>query len=102
MQQQAPTKWTVFEPGISIMVVTGLLKGAPHPNAGKLLIEFVTSEEGQAILSKNLYVPALPKVAPIAPVVTPTSAGYKARYYSGMDTDKALEKWNAIVKDLFK
>jgi iron(III) transport system substrate-binding protein len=30
---------------------TAVLKGAPHPNAGKLLVEFMLSKEGQDILS---------------------------------------------------
>lgn len=40
--------------------VTGLLKNAPHPNAGKLFIDFLLSQEGQtALASKGM--PALRK-----------------------------------------
>jgi iron(III) transport system substrate-binding protein len=40
--------------------VTGLLKDAPHPNAGKLFIDFLLSQEGQtALASKGM--PALRK-----------------------------------------
>src|SRR5690606_3972856 len=56
----APVEWLKVEPAIVTIVGAGLLKDAPHPNAGKLLIDFITSEEGQTILQKNTYVPALP------------------------------------------
>jgi len=38
---------------------------------GKLLVDFMTSEEGQTILQRNAYVPALPRVPPEPPIVTP-------------------------------
>ena len=37
------------------LVPVGLLAGAPHPNAGKLFIDFVLSQEGQRLLDTELY-----------------------------------------------
>ena len=37
------------------LVPVGLLAGAPHPNAGKLFIDFILSQEGQRLLDTELY-----------------------------------------------
>ena len=33
----------------------GILAGAPHPNAAKLFIDFILSQEGQRLLDTELY-----------------------------------------------
>jgi ABC-type Fe3+ transport system substrate-binding protein len=40
----APVDWLKLEPIAAPIQVASLLKAAPHPNAGKLLLEFLTSE----------------------------------------------------------
>lgn len=42
-----------------------LIKGAPHPYAAMLYIDYVLSPEGQEILVKADYLPANPKVEPL-------------------------------------
>ena len=37
------------------LVPVGLLAGAPHPNAAKLFIDFILSQEGQRLLDTELY-----------------------------------------------
>ncbi len=45
------------EGSIVSLSAIGVMKGAPHPNAAKLLIEYVLSEEGQQIYAENFAYP---------------------------------------------
>ena len=51
----APLDWVAFEPAIVHTVLAGINKNAPHPNASKLFMDFLLSEEGQRIyLNENM------------------------------------------------
>jgi ABC-type Fe3+ transport system substrate-binding protein len=58
----APVAWLKVEPIPSPFHCIGLVKNAPHPNAGKLLIDFLLSEEGQRTFADVEYLPAMPQV----------------------------------------
>ncbi|HLN86424.1 MAG TPA: extracellular solute-binding protein, partial [Candidatus Limnocylindrales bacterium] len=50
----APLDWMAFDPLIVHTIAGGINKNAPHPNAAKLFMDFLLSEEGQRIyLSEN-------------------------------------------------
>ena len=60
----APLDWVAFEPAIVHTVLAGINKNAPHPNASKLFVDFLLSEEGQRIyLGENMQ-PARRGLAP--------------------------------------
>ena len=50
-------KWFYFEPVLGLSNNIGLVKGAPHPNAGKLLIDYILSAEGQTVLKEGHHIP---------------------------------------------
>ena len=51
----APLDWVAFEPTIVHTIAGGINRNAPHPNAAKLFMDFLLSEEGQRIyLGENL------------------------------------------------
>lgn len=54
-RQGAPIDWVAVEPLISRQFALALLKGAPHPNAGKLYIDFMLSKETQQELASGGY-----------------------------------------------
>lgn len=57
-KEGAPIDWVPVEPIIGLTFGLALTKGAPHPNAGKLFIDFLLSREGQeAIAEANYYAP---------------------------------------------
>ncbi|MDA1311199.1 MAG: extracellular solute-binding protein [Proteobacteria bacterium] len=60
----APIKWALIDPALFTGLTLNLSKNAPHPNAAKLFIDYVVSEEGQGILAANSQVPALPQALP--------------------------------------
>ncbi|ALK10315.1 extracellular solute-binding protein [Blastochloris viridis] len=54
----SPAEGTVAAP-----YTISLVKGAPHPNAGKLWLNFITSEAGQRLFAEGFVTPAVPGVA---------------------------------------
>ena len=100
-QKGAPVEWLKVEPISAPMHSVGLTKNAPHPNAGKLLIDFLTSEEGQRTLAAVEYIPALPSVPAKTPSVKPESGGFKANVLSPETVTRNLDNWYKIKKELF-
>ena len=47
MKRGAPVNWTTLGPALVVPVGYGLTAKAPHPNAAKLFLDFVLSQEGQ-------------------------------------------------------
>jgi iron(III) transport system substrate-binding protein len=65
-QKGAPVAPLPLAPVASNASVATLAKGATHPHAAMLLIDFLLSIEGQQVLEKADYLPAHPDVAPQA------------------------------------
>ena len=62
----APVKWRLIDPALFTALTLNLSKNAPRPNAGKLYIDFLLSDEGQELLAANRQIPALPsKIPPV-------------------------------------
>ena len=100
-QKGAPVTWLKLAPISGLMHSIGLTRNAPHPNAGKLLIDFLTSEEGQRTLADVEYLPAMPAVAAKTPEVKPDAGGFKAIMLSPDTVTRNRDRWMAIKKDLF-
>jgi iron(III) transport system substrate-binding protein len=80
-RQGAPVDWVAVEPLISRQFALAFLKGAPHPNAGKLYLNFLLSKETQQELAAAGYnsgrkdvealimktIPAHLKIVPVRP-----------------------------------
>jgi ABC-type Fe3+ transport system substrate-binding protein len=79
----------------------GLTRHAPHPNAGKLLIDFLTSQDGQRALAQAEYLPAMPAVAAKTPELKPEAGGFKANMLSPDTVTRNQDRWIAIQKELF-
>ena len=54
----APVQWAMVEPVITYIDPLALALHAPHPNAGKLFINFILSREGQGILAAQGTIPS--------------------------------------------
>lgn len=100
-QKGAPVAWLKVEPISAPMHSVGLTKNGPHPNAGKLFIDFLTSEEGQRQLAAVEYIPAMPSVPAKSPEVKPDGGGFKANVLSPETVTQNLDRWYKIKKELF-
>jgi ABC-type Fe3+ transport system substrate-binding protein len=92
-------KWFYFEPVLGLSNNIGLIKGAPHPNAGKLLIDYILSVEGQTVLKEGHHIPASSKVEP---EVRELKGGFRVNYISPAEGVAQTEKAQAIFNRLFQ
>jgi ABC-type Fe3+ transport system substrate-binding protein len=98
----APVEWMPIEPATAVPAVISVHKSAPHPNAGKLLVEFVTSREGQQIFRDLDYLPADPGLAPLDPSLMPDIGKFRARFFTPEETAAQMPDWTRVFNDLFR
>ncbi len=98
----APVRWLPMQPAVEVPNPVGLIRNAPHPNAARLLIEYVLSEEGQRVLRDANYLPANPAVPPLDPALTPAGGHFAATLITPETTANKLDEWTAIYNELFK
>jgi ABC-type Fe3+ transport system substrate-binding protein len=97
----APVAWLKVEPIPAPFHSIGLVKNAPHPNAGKLLIDYLLSEEGQRAFADVGYLPAMPSVPAKSPEVKPEGGGFSATFISPAMASENIDRWVKIKKQLF-
>ena len=100
--QGAPIKVTHLPTIVGNLSPVGLVKNGPHPNAARLLLDFLISDEGQQIYVNSGYIPTRPGVTPADPSLVPASGEFTPNYF---DLDFYAEnepKWTKIYEDLFQ
>lgn len=98
----APVDWIKMEPATVTLSVVSVHKQAPHPNAGKLLVDFLTSPEGQNIFRDAEYLPADPHVAPLDPSLRPTEGHFRSVYFTPEAAAEGVPRWKRIFDELFR
>jgi len=98
----APVDWVRMSPVTVAPGLVGMTAGAPHPNAGALFVEFMTSPEGQKIFQTADYLPARPDVPPRIPDLIPETGGFSGNVITPAITAKGYEHWNEVYKELFQ
>ena len=98
----APTKFVEMEPLLGLTHVLNLVSKAPHPNAAKLLSDFIFSEEGQTVLREAGYIPTHPKVAPKIAALNPLTGGFKVEWMSAKGVVENMADYIKIYNELFK
>ncbi|HEY6254392.1 MAG TPA: extracellular solute-binding protein [Xanthobacteraceae bacterium] len=98
----APVDWVRMSPVTVSPGLVGMTAGSPHPNAGALFVEFMTSKEGQQIFQGADYLPARPDVPPRIPDLIPETGGFTGNVITPAITAKGYEHWNEVYKDLFQ
>ena len=63
-RQGGPVQYVFDEPVITYVHPIALVKAAPHPSAGKLLMSFILSPEGQRMLRDQGRIPSHPDIDP--------------------------------------
>ncbi|HWG04320.1 MAG TPA: extracellular solute-binding protein [Beijerinckiaceae bacterium] len=98
----APAGWIPMEPVMIVFNIVSLLAHSPHPNAGKLLIDFLESEDGQKLFRDADYLPANPAVPPKDPSLTPQSGHFRATIFSPETLDAQMPHWGDVFHRLFR
>jgi iron(III) transport system substrate-binding protein len=100
--QGAPVAWVPLNPVSETVQVAGLVKGAAHPNAAKLFLDFMVSKAGQNIFRDNDYLPMDPDIPAKLPELKPEQGGYKAVVYTPDNLETEVPRWKKIYDDLFR
>ena len=66
-QKGAPVDWVTTKPMTANVLPIAIAKNAQHPNAGKLFMDYMLSEEGQKVLSGMSRTPVRPGIAATNP-----------------------------------
>ncbi len=98
----APVQWIPMEPAMGVLSVVSVTRDAPRPNAAKLLVSFLVSEDGQKLLQAADYIPVDPDVPPRDPALRPDTGNFKAIYFTPEQVAATMPKWMQIVKDVFR
>jgi ABC-type Fe3+ transport system substrate-binding protein len=98
----APVKWVALNPVSETLQVVGLAKGAQHPNAAKLWLDFMVSKTGQTIMRENDYIPIRPEIEAKIPELKPERGGYKSVIYTPDNLEVGVARWAKIYDDLFR
>jgi len=101
-QKGAPSDWIRMEPVPVALDAVAILKDAPHPNAARLLVDFLTSEDGQRVLQKADYLPSMPSVPAMKPGLRPEDGGFKATFLKPDEIHDRIPGWIRIVGELFR
>jgi iron(III) transport system substrate-binding protein len=96
-RDRAPIDWVAADPIIGLTFGLGLAKDAPHPNAAKLLIDYLLSKEGQEIIAdvgyfaprRDVAAPIMKQVPPSMKVI-PLSMALAAKYNEHFQTYRKL------------
>ena len=103
-EKGAPVNTQLLEPVPTTTATMLIPKGAPHPFAAMLLIDFILSEEGQKILLGADYIPAHPDVPPaemLNPIV-PRLAGVEENFVNPEMLIGNSERSEQIYQELFR
>jgi ABC-type Fe3+ transport system substrate-binding protein len=98
----APVDWIKLEPATGMLSVVSVTSQAPHPNAAKLLVDFLISPAGQAIYRDTGYLPADPAVPPTDPELIPEIGKFHARFFTPEETASGMPVWMKIFRELFR
>ena len=101
-QQGAPVDWIAMNPTLSVFSAASVTKSAPHPNAARLLLEFLVSREGQQIYRDADYLPIDPEIAIWEPSLRPNDTSYKAVTFTPEEINMNMPGWMAIHKEIFR
>jgi ABC-type Fe3+ transport system substrate-binding protein len=100
--QGAPIDWIRMNPAMSVLLAVSLNTHAPHPNAGKLLIDYLVSDEGQELFRKAKYLTVNPRVPPLDPSQKPDGVKFRTIYFTPEQIEDAMPSWVAVYNKLFR
>ncbi len=98
----APAAWVPLDAVTTTLQVGGVTAGAPHPNAGRLFLDFITSRAGQEIFREANYIPMHPDVPAKDPMLKAEPGGYKQIVLSPEEVDTNAPRYQKIYQDIFR
>ncbi len=100
--QGAPSDWIALNPSMGTLSVASVTKSAPHPNAAKLLVDFLVSEEGQVLFRDADYIPVDENVPPRDPSLRPDGKRFSAIWFTPEEVEAKMPHWSEVYRELFR
>ena len=101
-EQGAPSAWLPINPGLAVFSIAAITKGGPHPNAAKLLLDYLVSEEGQKVYREANYITVHPNVPPKDPSLRPDGQKFKAIFVQPDDVEAKVAEWWKVYQEIFR
>ena len=98
----APVDWIKIEPATATLSVISVHKSAPHPNAAKLLVDFIISKEGQEVFRTADYITAHPDVPASDPTLKPKEGNFRVHFFTPEQTEDGMPEWKKISDEFFR
>jgi ABC-type Fe3+ transport system substrate-binding protein len=100
----APSATVLFEPVPSLIDCIQVVKGAKHPHAAMLFVDFILSTEAQQMMQAAEYFPSNPNVdpAPSLRMIVPKNAGIPALTLNFERLEELTPKSVALYKKHFR
>ena len=100
----APAATVLFDPIPSLIDCVQVIKGAKHPHAAMLLVDFLLSRDAQRMMQAAEYFPSNRNVdpAPSLKMIVPRNAGIPALTLSSEQIDALAPGSVALYKKYFR
>lgn len=98
----APVRWIPLDATTTTLQLAGVTTGAPHPNAGRLFLDFITSRAGQEIFREVNYIPMHPDIPAKDPELKPEQGGYRSIVLSPEEVDTNAARYAKIYEAVFR
>jgi iron(III) transport system substrate-binding protein len=98
----APVAWLPLGSAWATPHTIGVTGGAPHPNAGRLFVDFAVSPEGQEIFRQAGYLPARPDVPPLSAAISPALGGFAVNVLAPEALERNLAHWSNVYTEIFR
>jgi ABC-type Fe3+ transport system substrate-binding protein len=100
----APSQSVLMDPVATTVGTMIIPKGLPHPHAAMLLVDFILSKEGQAILAGSEYFPSRPDV-PVVSSLSPITDALKnvsEQFVSPENLTEMTPSSEEMIKEIFR
>ena len=99
----APCDWLKLEPVPVMLDALGLLKQAPHPNAARLLVDFLLSQEGQKVFQQSRLSAGLAERSARRSGAAPGRGRLQGDFLQPEQIyDRNFPKWQKVTQELFR
>ena len=98
----APVSWLKLDSSLAVVLPMSVTKNSPHPNAGKLLFDFIMSDEGQTIMAKAGELPVARNIEPLEPDLRPEAGKFRAVYIEPAKIQASIAGWTKVYDEFFQ
>jgi ABC-type Fe3+ transport system substrate-binding protein len=84
-----------------VLSVASVTAGAPHPNAAKLFVDFLISDDGQKLFRDRGYIPVASAIPPLEPKLRPDGKQFRGIFFTPEEIEAAMPHWMEVFNQVF-